>query len=155
MSAKKSPKKPTITKKRLSQEVTPASDKPKNLGGRPRTNTIDVLDIEVKPPTDKRCQTGGHDKPGRPPGHGNLNLSLYRDALQESFERLGGVEFLLELARKDLKGYCILLKTLAPTSISTVGANGEPGPLEIKIVLDKPLQNVKVEPTHPEQTVKE
>ncbi|WP_156781997.1 hypothetical protein [Acidihalobacter aeolianus] len=54
---------------------------------------------------------------GRPKGTQNLITRTLKEALEESFNRLGGVEWLLKLAETDPGTYARLLIKLLPTKI--------------------------------------
>ncbi len=54
---------------------------------------------------------------GRPAGVPNKTTRALKQALEESFERLGGVEWLVQLAATEPKAYAGLLAKLLPTQI--------------------------------------
>lgn len=54
---------------------------------------------------------------GRPPGAVNRTTATLKQALEESFTRLGGVEWLMTLAASEPSTYARLLVKLLPTKI--------------------------------------
>ena len=61
---------------------------------------------------------------GRPKGSKNkISLSI-KEALIESFQRLGGVDYLEEQGRKNPVAYLMLLKSIMPLQVS--GVDGQP-----------------------------
>ncbi len=55
---------------------------------------------------------------GRPAGIANKTTRALKQALEESFERLGGVDWLVELAKSEPKAYASLLAKLLPSQLS-------------------------------------
>ena len=53
--------------------------------------------------------------PGRPKGTPNRISGNLREAIQESFNKLGGEKWLLELAKKDPRTFASLLAKILPT----------------------------------------
>ncbi len=62
---------------------------------------------------------------GRPKGTQNLITKTLKEALEESFTRLGGVEWLMALAAADPSTYARLLIKLLPTKIDAEINYGE------------------------------
>jgi len=55
---------------------------------------------------------------GRPAGIPNKATRALKQALEESFERLGGVEWLVQLAATEPKAYASLLAKLLPSQVN-------------------------------------
>ena len=67
--------------------------------------------------------TGGRRKPpragmGRPPGSVNKTTATLKEALQASFDELGGARWLVELAKSEPRAYASLLAKLLPSQLS-------------------------------------
>lgn len=56
---------------------------------------------------------------GRPPGSKNVTTAALKEALLESFDRGGGVDWLLALMKDEPKTYASLLARLIPTESAT------------------------------------
>lgn len=62
--------------------------------------------------------------PGRPKGTPNRGTKAIKDAIQASFDKVGGVDYLVKLAEEDKPTYCSLLKGIIPKeSIIDIYAN--------------------------------
>lgn len=72
---------------------------------------------------------------GRKPGVPNKVSADLKAALNDSFGKVGGVKYLVELAKNDPRTYCTLLGKLVPTTVA-----GDPenplvfGKIEVEIV---------------------
>lgn len=55
---------------------------------------------------------------GRPAGIPNKTTRALKQALEESFEQLGGTRWLVELAKSEPKAYASLLAKLLPSQLS-------------------------------------
>ena len=55
---------------------------------------------------------------GRPVGVPNKTTRALKQALEESFEQLGGVEWLVELGKTEPKAYAALLAKLLPAQVN-------------------------------------
>lgn len=55
---------------------------------------------------------------GRPAGIPNKTTRALKQALEESFEQLGGVEWLVELAKSEPRAYSSLLAKLLPSQMT-------------------------------------
>lgn len=71
---------------------------------------------------------------GRAPGVPNKLTKTIREAIIESFERVGGADWLEKLAAEDPKTYGQLLAKAMPTQVE--GAGG--GPVVVRIVTSVP-----------------
>jgi hypothetical protein len=67
---------------------------------------------------------------GRPKGSLNKTTAALREALKQSFEEVGGVDYLVKLARTDPKTYCRLLAKLIPDALKLEG-RGDDMPLVV------------------------
>ncbi|MGK9450774.1 hypothetical protein ACSSZE_05820 [Acidithiobacillus caldus] len=76
---------------------------------------------------------------GRPPGAANRTTRALKQALEESFERLGGVEWLVQLAATEPKAYAGLLAKLLPTQIDA-DVTAHPPITEIRRVIVDPKE---------------
>ncbi|OFC40877.1 hypothetical protein BAE30_16270 [Acidithiobacillus caldus] len=88
--------------------------------------------------------TSGRPKPpragmGRPAGVPNKTTRALKQALEESFERLGGVEWLVQLAATEPKAYAGLLAKLLPTQIDA-DVTAHPPITEIRRVIVDPKE---------------
>jgi len=54
---------------------------------------------------------------GRPPGAQNKLTRSVRQAIEQAFERAGGVEWLVRLAEEDPKSFAALLARLVPSDV--------------------------------------
>jgi hypothetical protein len=61
---------------------------------------------------------------GRPKGSKNKFTTNIKEAILESFQRLGGVDYLEEQGRKNPVAYLMLLKSIMPLQVS--GVDGQP-----------------------------
>ncbi|MHB8210872.1 MAG: hypothetical protein ACYDDP_05965 [Acidithiobacillus sp.] len=69
--------------------------------------------------TDKIGQnTRGRAGLGRPKGSSNVVTRTLKEALQASFDELGGVEWLVRLGRDEPKTFAMLLAKLLPPTAS-------------------------------------
>lgn len=67
---------------------------------------------------------------GRPKGVPNkLNASV-KEAIVEAFNRAGGVDYLVQVAKDDPKTFCALVGKVIPLEVSGVNGN----PIEIKTI---------------------
>ena len=84
----------------------------------------------MMPGSDKETLKIGEGKPGpgRPPGLANKATRTLKTAILNAFEKVGGEEYLVRVAREDPKTFCTLLGKVLPTQ-----PTGDP---------DTPLQRV-------------
>jgi len=71
-----------------------------------------------------RGENLGRDRrpgPGRPKGMKNRVATNLKTAVEEAFDRLGGVAWLVELAKEDPAAFCSLLGRLIPKQIEQSG----------------------------------
>lgn len=62
--------------------------------------------------------------PGRPKGIPNKITLSVRDAIENAFQELGGMSYLVHVGRNDPRTFCALLSKLLPTKLSN--ADGSP-----------------------------
>jgi len=62
--------------------------------------------------------TRGRAGLGRPPGAVNKTTRALKEALEASFDELGGVRWLVELGRSEPRAYASLLAKLLPSQVS-------------------------------------
>ena len=55
--------------------------------------------------------------PGRPKGKLNKLTLTMTEFLEESFQQLGGVKWLIKLGKEDRKAYAMLIARLSPTQV--------------------------------------
>lgn len=67
----------------------------------------------------------GKPGPGRPKGLPNKTTQAIKDAIVEAFEKAGGVEYLVTLAKEDPKTFCGLVGKVIPLQVEGTGADGE------------------------------
>jgi hypothetical protein len=67
---------------------------------------------------------------GRKPGSRNKQTKEVRDAVMESFIRLGGAKYLEEVGRTNVQAYCQLLGKILPHELATSG-----GALKAEVLL--------------------
>ena len=60
----------------------------------------------------------GKPGPGRPPGLPNKTTRALRAAILDAFEKVGGEEYLVRVAREDPKIFCTLLAKILPTQLA-------------------------------------
>ena len=60
--------------------------------------------------------TGNAGK-GRPPGVPNKATKAIKDAITEAFEKAGGVDYLVTLAKDDPKTFCTLVGKVIPLQV--------------------------------------
>ncbi len=75
-----------------------------------------VLKTAAKPPNAGK---------GRVKGVPNKTTKAIRDAVVEAFERAGGVDYLVTLAKEDPRTFCALIGKVIPLQVEGAGANGE------------------------------
>lgn len=56
--------------------------------------------------------------PGRPRGSTNKITKNIKAAIEEAFEKAGGVDYLVKLAKEDPKTFCSLVGKVIPTTIA-------------------------------------
>lgn len=59
--------------------------------------------------------------PGRPKGTPNKLTKTVKQAIEEAFDRVGGTDWLVELATEDKKAFVTLLGKLIPTNLKVEG----------------------------------
>ena len=79
--------------------------------------------------------------PGRPKGVPNKTTTSIREALLKTFDNIGGVSWMEQLAKDEPRAFAQLLAKLIPQGVQAVGTDGEAAPLQIKIVLEKPKED--------------
>jgi len=62
--------------------------------------------------------------PGRPKGLQNSLTVSVKDAIQNAFQELGGMSYLVHVGRNDPRTFCALLSKLLPTKLAN--ADGSP-----------------------------
>ena len=74
--------------------------------------------------------------PGRPKGMKNRVATNLKTAVEEAFDRLGGVAWLVELAKEDPAAFCSLLGRLIPKQIEQSGS------IDVNVLRDR-LESAK------------
>ncbi|RWO34747.1 MAG: hypothetical protein EOS10_00135 [Mesorhizobium sp.] len=59
----------------------------------------------------------GKPGPGRPKGVPNKTTQAIKDAVQEAFEKAGGVNYLVQLAKDDPRTFCGLIGRVIPLQV--------------------------------------
>ena len=74
----------------------------------------------MMPGSDKETLKIGEGKPGpgRPPGLANKATRTLKTAILNAFEKVGGEEYLIRVAREDPKTFCTLLGKVLPTQLA-------------------------------------
>lgn len=72
--------------------------------------------------------------PGRPKGASNKITRDIKEAVARAFEKVGGVEYLVTVAREDPKTFCGLLGRVIPLQVS----GDADAPLVVQIVTGVP-----------------
>lgn len=81
-------------------------------------NKVEKIDMAYSP---GRKKTGGR-KPGVP---NRMSLTVKQSVL-DAFEELGGVQYLLQVAKDDPKTFCAMLAKIIPSDINAdIKASGE------------------------------
>ena len=62
---------------------------------------------------------------GRPKGASNKTTKAIKDAIIEAFEKAGGVDYLVTLAKEDPRTFCALVGKVIPLQVEGTGAGGE------------------------------
>lgn len=62
---------------------------------------------------------------GRKKGTPNRLTKAIKEAVVEAFEKAGGVDYLLSVAREDPRTFCTLVGKAMPLQIEGTGENGE------------------------------
>lgn len=62
---------------------------------------------------------------GRPKGASNKTTKAIKDAITEAFEKAGGVDYLVTLAKEDPRTFCALVGKVIPLQVEGTGAGGE------------------------------
>ena len=62
--------------------------------------------------------------PGRPKGLPNRQTVAIKDAIENAFQELGGMSYLVHVGRTDPRTFCALLSKLLPTKLAN--ADGSP-----------------------------
>lgn len=62
---------------------------------------------------------------GRPKGASNKTTKAIKDAIIEAFEKAGGVDYLVTLAKDDPRTFCALVGKVIPLQVEGTGAGGE------------------------------
>lgn len=62
---------------------------------------------------------------GRPKGASNKTTKAIKDAIIEAFEKAGGVDYLVTLAKEDPRTFCALVGKVIPLQVVGTGAGGE------------------------------
>ena len=70
-----------------------------------------------------RKNTGNMGK-GRPEGAKNKVTAAVKEAITNAFEKVGGEDYLVTVAREDPRTFCTLLGKVLPLQVS--GEDGEP-----------------------------
>lgn len=73
---------------------------------------------------------------GRPAGIPNKTTRALKQALEESFDRLGGVDWLMRLAESEPKAYASLLARLLPTQIDADVTAHPPIAKIVRVIVD-------------------
>ena len=74
---------------------------------------------------------------GRPLGVQNKIGVLLKEAIAASFDKVGGTEWLVKLAKENPKSYAMLLCKMIPQQTQSVDSQGNDAPLTISIVYKK------------------
>jgi hypothetical protein len=69
--------------------------------------------------------------PGRPKGSANKITKNIKQAIEEAFDKAGGVDYLVRLAAEDPRTFCSLVGKVIPTTIS----GDQENPISIKVTL--------------------
>jgi hypothetical protein len=69
--------------------------------------------------------------PGRPKGSANKITKNIKQAIEEAFDKAGGVDYLVRLAAEDPRTFCSLVGKVIPTTIS----GDQENPVSIKVTL--------------------
>ncbi len=77
---------------------------------------------------------GARPNAGRKKGTPNKVTKLIKDAIIDSFQEVGGVKYLVELAQTDPKAYASLLGKVLPTQIT--GEDGGPVKTQTQIIFE-------------------
>jgi hypothetical protein len=68
---------------------------------------------------------------GRPKGSKNKTTANIKAAIEEAFDKAGGVDYLVRLAAEDPRTFCSLVGKVIPTTIS----GDQENPVSIKVTL--------------------
>jgi len=74
---------------------------------------------------------------GRPLGVQNKIGAVLKEAIAASFDKVGGTEWLVKLAKENPKSYAMLLCKMIPQQSVTIDHNGDDAPLQISIIYKK------------------
>lgn len=99
--------------------------------------------MSMLPKTEKTPKNPKLVSAGRPKGSPNKFTKVLKQAIVDSFESVGGVNYLIKLAEKDPKTYISLLMKVMPNTIATnTGDDGEDGDggITVNIKLINPQQ---------------
>lgn len=75
----------------------------------------------------------GHKSPGRPKGIPNRLTTTVKEAIIEAFNQVGGVDYLVSIAKDDPKTFCVLVGKVIPLQVT--GEDGKP--IEMKITWEE------------------
>lgn len=88
-----------------------------------------------------------HKRGGRRPGSGRkkgvpnkLNASI-KKAIEEAFENVGGVAYLVMVAKSDPKTFCALLGRVIPQQLGSDPENPLPDKIEIRVIDAPPAES--------------
>ena len=75
---------------------------------------------------------------GRPKGAENKVTRAVKEAVQAAFDEVGGVDYLVTVAKEDHKTFCALLGKVIPTQVNAEigGANGGPMKIVVEVMRD-------------------
>jgi len=93
------------------------------------------------------ANTTGKKFGGRTKGTPNKLTTSVKEAILEAFDKVGGIEYLVDIAKDDPRTFCALLGRVLPLVAEHSGPNG--GPIEIHQVnlaklSDKDLKNLEL-----------
>ena len=95
--------------------------------------TIAHINAEIVPDRDGSGRFQKGRPHGRPPGARNKTTSAVKDALRRSFEEVGIVHWLVDLARTHPQAYATLLGKLLPAELKVEASTDE---LPVFAILD-------------------